>query len=57
MYNGHLIILKKGRFGPYIEYNKQTYSLKSGNIHLDDITREKAIVIITMNDGYVSKKK
>jgi DNA topoisomerase-1 len=57
MYNGHLIILKKGKFGPYIEYNKQTYSLKSGNIHLDDITREKAIVIITMNEGYISKKK
>jgi len=24
---------------------------------LDDITREKAIVLITMNEGYVPKKK
>jgi hypothetical protein len=31
--------------------------LKGGGVGLDDITREKAIVLITMNEGYVPKKK
>ena len=57
MYNGHEIMLKKGKFGPYLEYNAQTYSLKGGGVGLDDITREKSIVLITMNEGYVPKKK
>jgi DNA topoisomerase-1 len=57
MYNGHEIMLKKGKFGPYLEYNGQTYSLKGGGVGLDDITREKSIVLITMNEGYVPKKK
>jgi len=56
MYNGLELILKKGKYGPYLEYNKKTYSLKNAGILLDDITREKGIEIITTNDGYVPKK-
>jgi DNA topoisomerase-1 len=56
MYNGMELLLKKGKYGPYLEYNKKTYSLKNAGIPLDEITREKSIEIITTNDGYVPKK-
>ena len=56
MYNGMELLLKKGKYGPYLEYNKKTYSLKNAGIPLDEITREKGIEIITTNDGYVPKK-
>jgi topoisomerase IA-like protein len=56
MYNGMELLLKKGKYGPYLEYNKKTYSLKNAGIPLDEITREKGIDIITTNDGYVPKK-
>ena len=56
MYNGLELILKKGKYGPYLEYNKKTYSLKNVGVSLDEITREKSIEIITTNDGYVPKK-
>jgi DNA topoisomerase-1 len=56
MYNGIELLLKKGKYGPYLEYNKKTYSLKNAGVTLDDITREKGIEIITTNDGYVPKK-
>jgi DNA topoisomerase-1 len=56
MYNGMELLLKKGKYGPYLEYNKKTYSLKNANVSLDDITREKSIEIITTNEGYVPKK-
>ena len=56
MYNGIELLLKKGKYGPYLEYNKKTYSLKNAGILLDEITREKGIEIITTNDGYVPKK-
>ena len=56
MYNGLELVLKKGKYGPYLEYNKKTYSLKNANVSLDEITREKGIEIITTNDGYVPKK-
>jgi len=57
MYNGLELVLKKGKYGPYLEYNKKTYSLKNAGVSLDEITREKGIEIITTNDGYVPKKK
>lgn len=56
MYNGLELILKKGKYGPYLEYNKKTYSLKNAGVSLDEITREKSIEIITTSDGYVPKK-
>ena len=56
MYNGMELLLKKGKYGPYLEYNKKTYSLKNAGIPLDEITREKSIEIITTNEGYVPKK-
>jgi DNA topoisomerase-1 len=56
MYNGLELLLKKGKYGPYLEYNKKTYSLKNAGVSLDEITREKSIEIITTNDGYVPKK-
>ena len=56
MYNGLELVLKKGKYGPYLEYNKKTYSLKNAGILLDEITREKSIEIITTSDGYVPKK-
>ena len=56
MYNGNALVLKKGKYGPYLEYNKKTYSLKNAGVMLDDVNREKAIEIITTNDGYVPKK-
>jgi len=56
MYNGLELVLKKGKYGPYLEYNKKTYSLKNAGISLDEITREKSIEIITTSDGYVPKK-
>jgi DNA topoisomerase-1 len=56
MYNGLELILKKGKYGPYLEYNKKTYSLKNAGIPLEEITREKGIEIITTSDGYVPKK-
>ena len=56
MYNGMELVLKKGKYGPYLEYNKKTYSLKNANVSLDEITREKSIEIITTNDGYIPKK-
>jgi topoisomerase IA-like protein len=56
MYNGKELMLKKGKYGPYLEYNKKTYSLKNADVSLDEITREKGIEIITTNDGYVPKK-
>ena len=56
MYNGLELVLKKGKYGPYLEYNKKTYSLKNSGVSLDEITREKSIEIITTNDGYVPKK-
>ena len=56
MYNGLELLLKKGKYGPYLEYNKKTYSLKNAGIPLDEITREKSIEIITTNEGYVPKK-
>ena len=56
MYNGIELLLKKGKYGPYLEYNKKTYSLKNAGVSLDEITREKGIEIITTNDGYVPKK-
>ena len=55
-YNGNPLVLKKGKFGPYLEYCGKTYSLKVAKIELDDVTREKAIEIITTNDGYVPKE-
>lgn len=57
MYNAKPLILKKGKFGPYLEYNEKTYSLKNAGIDIDDVDREKAIEIITTNDGYVPKPK
>jgi len=57
MYNGLELILKKGKYGPYLEYNKKTYSLKNVGVNLDEITREKSIEIITTSDGYIPKKK
>jgi DNA topoisomerase-1 len=56
MYNGLELILKKGKYGPYLEYNKKTYSLKNANVSLEEINREKSIEIITTNDGYIPKK-
>lgn len=56
MYNGLELLLKKGKYGPYLEYNKKTYSLKNAGVSLDEITREKSIEIITTNDGYLPKK-
>jgi len=56
MYNGMELVLKKGKYGPYLEYNKKTYSLKNAGVSLDEITREKSIEIITTSDGYVPKK-
>jgi len=56
MYNGNSLVLKKGKYGPYLEYNKKTYSLKNAGVVLDNVNREKAIEIITTNDGYVPKK-
>ena len=56
MYNGLELVLKKGKYGPYLEYNKKTYSLKNAGVLLDEITREKGIEIITTSDGYVPKK-
>ena len=56
MYNGLELVLKKGKYGPYLEYNKKTYSLKNVGVSLDEITREKSIEIITTSDGYVPKK-
>ena len=56
MYNGLELVLKKGKYGPYLEYNKKTYSLKNAGVSLDEITREKSIEIITTSDGYVPKK-
>lgn len=56
MYNGHSLVLKKGKYGPYLEYNKKTYSLKNAGVMLDDVNREKGIEIITTNEGYVPKK-
>jgi DNA topoisomerase-1 len=56
-YNGLPLVLKKGKFGPYLEYNGKTYSLKNANVSLEDVTREKGIEIITTNDGYVPKQK
>jgi DNA topoisomerase-1 len=56
MYNGIELLLKKGKYGPYLEYNKKTYSLKNVGVTLDEITREKGIEIITTNEGYVPKK-
>jgi len=56
MYNGMELVLKKGKYGPYLEYNKKTYSLKNMGVSLNEITREKSIEIITTNDGYVPKK-
>jgi DNA topoisomerase-1 len=56
MYNGIELVLKKGKYGPYLEYNKKTYSLKNAGVSLDEITREKSIEIITTSDGYVPKK-
>jgi len=49
-------VLKNGKYGPYLEYNKKTYSLKNAGVSLDEITREKSIEIITTSDGYVPKK-
>jgi DNA topoisomerase I len=57
MYNGLELVLKKGKYGPYLEYNKKTYSLKNVGVTLDEINREKSIEIITTSDGYVPKKK
>jgi len=54
-YNGHELVLKKGKFGPYLEYNSKTYSLKG--IDIESVTREKAIEIVTVNEGYEPKKK
>jgi len=56
MYNGLELVLKKGKYGPYLEYNKKTYSLKNSGVPLEEITREKSIEIITTNDGYIPKK-
>ena len=57
MYNGQQLILKKGKFGPYVEYAKKTYSLKNAKVELDEVTREKAIEIVTTNEGYTPKGK
>ena len=56
-YNGNQLILKKGKFGPYLEYCGKTYSLKNAGVQIDDVSREKAIEIITTNEGYVPKEK
>ena len=54
-YNGKSLVLKKGKYGPYLEYNGQTFSLKNANVQLEDVNREKAIEIITTNSGYTPK--
>ena len=56
-YNGNSLILKKGKYGPYLEYNSKTFSLKNAGVQLDDVNREKAIEIITTNTGYTPKAK
>jgi len=56
MYNGKELILKKGKYGAYLDYNGKTYSLKNADVSLTEITREKSIEIITTNDGYIPKK-
>jgi len=56
-YNGNPLVLKKGKFGPYLEYCGKTFSLKSAKVELDDVSREKAIEIITTNEGYTPKTK
>jgi len=56
-YNGNSLILKKGKFGPYLEYCGKTFSLKNAGVGIDDVDREKAIEIITTNDGYTPKGK
>lgn len=55
-YNGNPLVLKKGKFGPYLEYCGKTFSLKNAGVGLDDVSREKAIEIITTNEGYTPKK-
>jgi len=56
-YNGGALILKKGKFGPYLEYNTKTYNLKNVGVEIDEVNREKAIEIVTMNEGYTPKAK
>jgi len=54
-YNGKPLVLKKGKYGPYLDYNGQTFSLKNANVPLDSVNREKAIEIVTTNNGYTPK--
>ena len=56
-YNGKPLVLKKGKYGPYLDYNGQTFSLKNANVPLESVNREKAIEIITTNTGYTPKDK
>jgi len=41
------IILKNGRFGPYVLYNSKTFSVKGLNKPMDEIQKEDVIDIIT----------
>lgn len=57
-YNGHDLMLKKGKYGPYLEYNKTTFSLKNAKItDPDEVDREKAIEIISTQYGYQPKNQ
>jgi len=56
-YNGKPLVLKKGKFGPYLEYNSQTFSLKNAKVEIDEVTREKAIEIVSTVEGYTPKSK
>jgi len=56
-YNGHDLMLKKGKYGPYLEYNKSTFSLKNAKINdPDEVDRERAIEIVSTQYGYQPKK-
>jgi DNA topoisomerase-1 len=46
-HEGNDIILKNGRFGPYVLYNSKTFSVKGLNKPTDDIQKEDVIDIIT----------
>ena len=53
-YQGDSLIVKKGKFGYYISWNSNTYTV---NINKNDCTREKAIEIVTtQNPGFTNNK-
>ena len=54
-YQGKNIIIKKGKYGPYIDWNSKTYSIINKNP--DECDKAKAIEIITTcnQPGYIKK--